>query len=285
MMKNRQITVLVLLFVFKIFLFADSEGIIQDIDYSINWQSRQLEIAVENSISNFSKPIPSIKFNLEKDIEQDLPYLLLKCIETIIIDSKTTGKDYIRKHPTVIASIYNLSSELLKTQSVFTEDLQSLKTKYTLDIYPSIADIFIPHTRISSPQISLNFTPSADFSGIVIYVDEYLPMYGKQSTGMFNPSLFPKIFDEKLNIIVDTVMIDPNVIKNIGTMGFQTLTDSLDIARIGQNPIELKARRIFGINNTDLIISDRDADRILSREHNLDLIRAGKILIIHNNID
>ena len=131
----------------------------------------------------------------------------------------------------------------------------------------------------------MDFIPSADFSGIVIYVDNQLPMYGKQSNGAFSPSLFPRIFDEELNLVVGPLMVDPETIRKAGTVGYQTLSDSLDLARIGQNPLRLKARGIFGTNNTDLIISTREADKILSRQNNLDLITQGKILIIYDHTD
>ncbi|MCK5200842.1 MAG: hypothetical protein KAR21_20950, partial [Spirochaetales bacterium] len=231
------------------------------------------------------KPLPSIKFSTEMGIEKRLNYILLNGIEQLTIDSRTKGEDFVKMHPSLINHIFNLVPSLIKEHSLFTPDFKSLDTKYTLNLYPHITALFIPHSRTSTVTPTMDFIPSADFSGIVIYVDNLLPMYEKQNTGSFSPSLFPKIFDEELNLVIGPLMVDPEVILTIGTVGYQGLSDSLELERTGLNPLKLKARGIFGINNTDLIISTRDADKILSRQNNIDLILQGKILIIYDHID
>lgn len=284
-MAKTRIPVLIFLIVLQVLLYGESHEDEFIVDYSINWKDQQLEFIVTSILSDMTKPLPSIKFSTEKSIEQRLPYILIEGIELLTIDSRTKGEDYIKGHPSVISSIFNMVPSLIKEHSLFAPDLKSLNTKYTLNIYPDIATLFIPHSRTSTVSPTLNFIPSADFSGIVIYVDNKLPMYGKQSTGSFSPSLFPKIFDEELKIVIGPLMVDPEIIKTGGTVGYQALSDSLNLARIGRNPLRLKARGLFGINNTDLIISTREADKILSRQNNLDLILQGKILIIYDHID
>ena len=275
--------VLILFFLIfsQIIVFGDSNIDESSVVYSINWKDQQLEIIITSTFSDMTKPLPSIKFSTEENIKKSLKYILLNGIELVTIDSRTTGEDFIKMHPSIINSIVDIVPSMIKEHSLFSSDFKSLNTKYTLDIYPDIATLFIPHSRTSTVTSTLNFIPSADFSGIVIYVDNMLPMYGKQNTGSFSPSLFPKIFDQELNLVIGPLMVDPEIIKKTGIVGYQGLSDSLDLVRIGRNPLKVKARGIFGINNTDLIISTRDADKILSRQNNIDLILQGKILIIH----
>ncbi len=285
MINSRLFPILIVILLIQPMVHGFTQEMEPLVEYSINWKDQKLEIFITSLLDNSNKPLPSLKFGIESEIIQKLPYILLKGIELIIIDSRTKGENFIKLHPDIIASIFDLSPEIEKINSIFSSNLKLLKTKYTLDIYPYIADLFIPHTRISKLSPKLDFIPSADFTGIVIYVDKQLPMYGKQSKGEFTPSLFPKIYDEKLTLVMGPVMVDPQVIKETGTVGYQTLLESLDLERIGQNPLELKARGIFGINNTDILISNRDADKILTRQSNLDLIKQGKILIIYNDLD
>ncbi len=283
---TKQRLVVFLFLIFSQFLIFGGPFIYDTtVDYSVNWEKQQLEIVIISIFSDITKSLPSVKYSAEKNINKRLNYILLNGIELLTIDSRTKGADFIKMHPYTVNSIFNTVPSMIKEHSLFTPDFKSLNVKYTLNIYPDIAAMFIPHSRVSTVTPILGFIPSADFSGIVIYVDNILPMYGKQNTGSFSPSLFPKIFDEKLNLVIGPLMVDPKRIMESGIVGYQGLSDSLDLTRIGQNPLKIKARKIFGINNTDLIISKRDADKILSRENNIDLITQGKILIIHDHID
>ena len=284
-MTKYRLLVLILLIISHFVVFGDTNIDESTVDYSINWKDQQLEIVIKSIFSDITKPLPSIKFSTEMSIEKRLNYILLNGIEQLTIDSRTKGEDFIKTHPSVIEHIFDIVPSLIKEHSLFTSDFKSLNTKYTLNLYPDIAALFIPHSRTSTMTPTLDFIPSADFSGIVIYVDNLLPMYGKQNKGSFSPSLFPKIFDEGLNLVIGPIIVDPDVILKTGTVGYQGLSDSLELARIGLNPLKIKARKIFGINNTDLIISTRDADKILSRQNNIDLILQGKILIIYDHID
>lgn len=284
MLKTRILVFLVLI-VSQIVVYGDTNIDESTVDYSINWKDQQLEIVIKSTFSDITKPLPGVKFSTEMSIEKRLNYILLNGIEQITIDSRTKGEDFIKTHPSVIDHIFDIAPLLIKEHSLFTPDFKSLDTKYTLNLYPDIAALFIPHSRTSTVTPILDFIPSADFSGIVIHVDNLLPMYGKQNTGSFSPSLFPKIFDEELNLVIGPLMVDPEVVLKTGTVGYQGLSDSLELARIGLNPLKLRARGIFGIYNTDLIISTRDADKILSRQNNIDLILQGKILIVYDRID
>jgi hypothetical protein len=50
--------------------------------------------------------------------------------------------------------------------------------------------------------------------------------------------------------------------------------------RVGELPLLTKARGVFGRNATDLLLSAEVARQLLSRQHNRELLREGKILII-----
>lgn len=285
MINYRSLIIIAVLLSLQISAYGITGNKNSEIEYFFNWREKQLEILITSSLDDTNRPLPSLKFSIETEIKQNLPYILLEGIELLTIDSRTKGEIFIEKHPDVITSVFNLSQELVRVSSLFASNFKTLTIKYTLDIYPYIAELFIQHTRTTRLTPKLDFIPSADFTGIVIYVDEKLPMFGKQSNGSFKPSLFPRIFDEKLNLLMGPLMVDPDIILSFGTIGYQTLTDSLDLERTGLNPLKLKARGIFGINNTDLLISERDADKILSRQKNLDLIKQGKILIIFNDLN
>ncbi len=270
------------LFLSQVFLLSVSGDAETGVDYSFNWVDQQLEIVIKKNIPDMDRALPGIKFRIEKNIEKDLSFILLKGIELLTIDSRTTGKEFIEKYPSVINSIFELTDHIKRTNSLLTRDLKTLIINYTLELNPYLVELFIPHSRPSITTPALGFIPSTDFTGIIIYVDKILPLFGKEGKGNFTPSLFPRVFDKNLNLVIGPLMEDPAAIKSFGAVGYQQPTASPDISRVGQNPLRMKAREIFGINNTDIIISDRDAEMILSRQNNIDLITQGRILIIYN---
>jgi len=280
---KKLIILIFLFFSFLSFNYAETNQNQRFIQYSVKWDSRELKIAITNTLPMSEKSLPSLKSIIENENKIDLPFITLNGIQELTIDSKTNGKEYIKKHPNIIEAILELAADFTKDSSIFSLDFKSLVTTYTINIYPDIAGLFLNHSRTTILTPILDFVPSSSFSGIVIYVDTNLPLYGKHSTGNYTPCLFPRVYNEQLDLIVDPLMVNPEIIKKEGTVGYQTSAKTLDLARIGNSPLKIKARGIFGINNTDLIISTRDAEKILSRMENLELIKQGKILIIYES--
>jgi len=277
---------LILIFLFLFFLsfnYAETNKTQRFIKYSENWDSKEFIIEITNTVPMSGKSLPSLKSIIENENKIDLPYIILNGIQELTIDSKTNGKEYITEHPNTIEAILELAADFTKDSSIFSLNFKTLITTYSINIYPDIAGLFLNHSRTTILTPNLDFVPSSSFSGIVIYVDTNLPLYGKHSTGNYAPCLFPRVYNEQLDLIVDPLMVNPEIIKKEGIVGYQTSAKTLDPARIGNSPLKIKARGIFGINNTDLIISTRDAEKILSRMKNLELIKQGKILIIYES--
>ncbi len=273
--------VLFLILLLQSFGYAETNKNQKIIEYSVKWDRRKFIIAITNTVPMSEKSLPSLKFILENRNRTDLPYIILNGIRKLTIDSKTKGNKYITEHPNTIEAILDLADDFTKESSIFSLDFKSLVTIYSINIYPDIAGLFLNDSRTTMLTPDLNFVPSATFSGIVIYVDAKLPLYGKHSTGNYSPCLFPKVYNEQLDLIAAPLMVNPEIIRKEGTVGYQSSVKTLDLARIGHSPLKIKARGIFGINNTDLIISTRDAEKILSRMENLELIKQGKILIVY----
>ena len=277
---------LLLIFLFLFFLsfnYAETNKNQRFIKYSENWDSKEFIIEITNTVPMSEKSLPSLKSIIENENKIDLPYITLKGIEELTIDSKTNGKEYITDHPNTIEAILDLAADFTKKSSIFSLDFKTLVSTYSINIYPDIAGLFLNHSRTTAITPKLDFIATSSFSGIIIYVDTDLPLYGKHSTGSYTPCLFPRVYNEQLDVIVDPLMVNPEIIKKEGTVAYRTSAKTLDLARIGNSPLKIKARGIFGINNTDLIISTRDSEKILSRKENLELIKQGKILIIYES--
>jgi hypothetical protein len=108
-----------------------------------------------------------------------------------------------------------------------------------------------------------------------------------KSTAQPVPCLFPKIWDNEMNLIYhrnmleshDTPMVHYLPLKDIFQENPSGLSAELrDI--VGERPLRIFARGVFGINPTDLIIERDDAMQIISSEANRRLLSGGKVAII-----
>jgi hypothetical protein len=99
------------------------------------------------------------------------------------------------------------------------------------------------------------------------------------------PALFPKIYDEEMNLIMDKSMCDPDRLRDWGMIAY---SDVLDLRRysyrIGSFPLTLMAKAVFGKNSTDIIISSEAAAEILSKEENRQLLAQARIVVIYEDL-
>jgi len=101
------------------------------------------------------------------------------------------------------------------------------------------------------------------------------------------PCLFPKIWDTDMNLIFEKNMLNPRTsamaryftVKDIFAGGPSGLSGEI-AAVVGNRPLRIFARGVFGTTPTDPIIDRDDALLIISSEENRSLLREGKVAII-----
>ncbi len=246
------------------------------------WTKALWVLSITYPLKNSEKVLPALKSQAEDIISDNLKDIIFDQLQSVVLDSRTTVKDYVKKHPEVIQSIYNLSGNAHRTFSLLSDDMKNVEIQYTIKLYPDIASIFMQHQILTPIEPLLSFYPSTDFSGIVIYVKKALPLFGKNKKGKFVPSLFPRIYTENMRLLMNKYNVSPASIKKWGVAGFRTDLNIRDIEkRAGFTPLRIVARGLFGINNTDIIIPASAAARILSRKSNINLIYSGRIIIVY----
>ena len=84
-----------------------------------------------------------------------------------------------------------------------------------------------------------------------------------------------------MELIYEKNMEDSEIAKKIGVVSYHYSSDEkLYSQRIGNDPLRITAKKIFGINRTDPVISTKDALKILSVPENKELLRQGKVVIL-----
>jgi hypothetical protein len=260
------------------FLSAQSE---LKISSHIDWFTAQFQRDITAPIEEEPNQ-PTGRYKTEQYIARETPVITGQVLQDLRVDSTHMISSLITENPVLLRQLENLSQKMEKVFTTATADRKFLTVRYTFSIFPDLAELIIKHTKpYPSPVIPL-YTSNEDFSGIIIYAAEKLPYQGNvEQQVLLNPCLFPRLYDSSMNLIHSVEMTEPEAVKKWGNAGY---TYSFDLAesreRIGIYPLRTMASMVYGKNRTDLILPDEVVKKLISSEHNRNLLRQGRVVII-----
>jgi len=97
----------------------------------------------------------------------------------------------------------------------------------------------------------------------------------------FTPSAAPKVVDEDGREVYGSAYVDKEWVEKQGIVGYaKSPSDARANSRVSGNPLLVKAIRVGGANNRDLILSNEDARKIRELSKNLNFLDQAKVVII-----
>jgi len=163
--------------------------------------------------------------------------------------------------------------------------MRSFSATYSLGL-DAVAALFLSGARPSSIRAPLQERPTRDYTGIVIYAKGELPVHGESISGKAEPCLFPRVYDDEMSLFLDRTIVAPEVLAGSGevaeggVLGYASTLGVETGKRVGEDPMRIMAKELFGDDRTDYIISREDALRILSSAANRELLRQGKVVVV-----
>jgi hypothetical protein len=207
-------------------------------------------------------------------------------ILSIPVDSSSTVGDYVASGEFSLLKAESYALSARTTPPALTPDMGSMRAAYTISLGGLSAE-FIKNRRPLAPRRVLATLPAAPYTGILIIANGALPLHGTRRTAQTLPCLFPKIWDSDMNLVYDRTMLGSRetIMVNyaVEDLIFQNSPSGLSPeieAIIGNKPLRILARGIYGIRPTDPIIDVEDALAIISSEENRALLRDGKVVIV-----
>lgn len=260
--------------------FAPATGAVES-SSRVDWQKGIFMLTVSYRSDQAASPLPGQRSKAESAIRSHLPALFIEEISKVKIDSRRSIAEAIVESPTLAAELQKLSAAGKVVSSHFTAGLFEFQRIYHYELYPQIASLFISHTRSNPQTEELTYVAGGRYSGIVIYVDDPLEIFGTHTKGSLVPALFPRVYNEKTDLLIDMRMMPPEDLKGKGILRYYH-TSQLDAiqSRVGEVPMYVHATALFGVHSTDLIVSRRAARKIKASRHTLSLIKEGKIAIV-----
>ena len=245
-----------------------------------NWETAQVDSKITIDLNKSGLYLPTDRNAAIRLIQQNRSSLLKNAYLSVLVDSSHRIGNYLAEEKISFTDINTVISNGTSTAPILSQELQTAIV-YHQNPLQGLANLFVKHNAPYTPSFFPLGTASKVYTGILIDARGQLPVHGEYSSEQLNPCLFPKIWNKNMNLIYEKNIVDPAQAKKRGIVLYTgTLDESNYRDRIGTEPLRIIARGVFGDNRTDPIISNEDAERILAKKENIELLRQGKIVIV-----
>lgn len=244
----------------------------------MDWPKQTLYIDLAIPISG---PLLETRYTVNNIIEQNLSSWLYQSIKEIQINSSNTLEDLWETGQ--LPSLSFFQQLLQKDRAVFHSDFKTFQNRYSLPLLPKFINLFGSRVQRPIPPNLLGQSNEAAYTGLIIYARDPMPLHGEQGISKhIVPALFPKIYDADMRLIFDEKNPEEPFLRKWGAVLYQKEFDEEKVrSRIGPTPLRIKAVGLFGSVPTDLLITSKDADKILSNETARKALRECRIVFIY----
>jgi len=275
--KNKYI-VSVLLIAVAAFSFAQTKNMQSTSD--IDWTTQKFSSTITLDVEKAGINMPSGRATAVERINMQTPLLVKDALLSVKVNSFTELEDLVLHEDITLEQLSQIIDNGDSTPSYFSRESKNLQVAHSISLH-DISAMILSHQHTYRPKQPMDRIASRAYTGIVIDARGMLPVHGEFITESAEPCLFPRIWDDTMSLLYEHNMIQPEVIKQSGVVSYGYISDLTSYAnRIGEDPLVIKARQIYGTNRTDPVISRSDALRILSVPENIDLLNQGKVVIL-----
>lgn len=284
-----------LLFIFSFFafinLFGNSFPAYSETGNSINssnlsskskvdWTEKKFTSEILLDTKNAGISLPAGRNSAESIIKIKTPALLKSPVLSLFVDSASYLGDVVLNGTITLEQITEIVETAKQSPAIFSQDGKTAATTNIIDMN-KIGNLLVRHKYPYTPEEPIDIIPSRAYSGIIIDARGALPVHGEFVSSEVFPAFFPAVWDEDMNLIYEKNIAEKKVVQEKGLVQYGWNSDfSLYDERAGQDPLYIKALRVYGRNRTDPIIRKRDALKILTVEENRKLFAEGKVVIL-----
>ncbi|HUX22262.1 MAG TPA: hypothetical protein VMW69_13550, partial [Spirochaetia bacterium] len=179
----------------------------------VDWQHNKITIDATVDVSSLGAMLPDARSKAQELIRKDRATMIDRALFGIQADSFHTVGDLAASSPQVLTALQGLIGAPDEQYAKMSSDLTGVTVRYQVPIFPNLGQIFVNQVRPNPPSQLLSYVPTTVFSGIVIYAKGKLPIHGETREGSLVPSLFPRIWDQNMDLLASANTIDPEVLK------------------------------------------------------------------------
>jgi hypothetical protein len=246
----------------------------------LDWRQGTMVAVVEMDLVASGIRLPSGRSEAERAITRIAPDLVRNTVVSIVLDSYRTVNDSLDDGSIDPETLRDFIESGQRLDTVMSSDMARMRASYSWNL-AKLAGLYVRHTIPTALPEADRFVPTRAYTGIIIYVQGEYAVRGEHRPGRLVPSLFPRIYDDQMNLILSRNHVDPAALRARGIAAFAIgLDDPVIEFRTGDDPLRIMAYQIFGTLRTDTIITRTDALKILGDPANRELIRTGRIVFV-----
>ena len=247
---------------------------------TVDWTKPAFFSTAELNIAKSNIILPSGRGAASTILETKIPLLVKDPLLSLPVDSSKKLGDTVLQDTLSLEEITQIIQDGKKTAPVYSNENDSIIINHTIKLN-DISSKLVKHNIPYKPETPIEKTASRVYTGIIIDARGILPVQGEFVTSTGNPCLFPKVWNENMELIYEKNIENSKTAKEQGIVSYHWSSDeNLYRDRIGNDPLRITAKKIFGINRTDPVISNKDALKILSLDENRELLKKGKVIIL-----
>jgi hypothetical protein len=280
-----------LLLLFPGFGFSENHDVRYQV--TVDWEKGVLTLQMTVPVALDTAVFPQARGAAEKKIEEARGGFFIHALQEVRLDSSATVGEFLAAtgrpdgRGAYLADLEELAGRGMKLHSVVSRDFRELSVTYAYAFYGPAGVItpLVVHDRPHPLPEMPGYYPTRPFTGLVIYARGTYQAFGKNTRVSCKPALHPRIFylseRKTMEPVLDYEMVDPVVLKSTGMLSYVRSADpAAYVERAGDNPLTVTAYAIYGTEDTDIVIAEDAARRLLSSEANRRLLREGRVAVI-----
>ncbi len=259
---------------------VDTKKAVMTSSSKVDWSKSTLTSDITLDTFKAGIPMPSGKAVSMNRIQMELPVLVKDPLLSLYADDTRTLGDLVLEGNLTLDALTRIIDESKKTPPYFMNATNSLKTTDTINLH-KIGALLVKHRTPYVQDKPIERISSRAYTGIVIDARGVIPVQGEHVKSEVYPCLFPKIWNENMDLIYERNMVLPEIAKEKGIVDYLPGQGSnKKTERAGSDPLWITARKVYGVNRCDPVISKEDYLRITTVPANLELLKQGKIVIL-----
>ena len=246
----------------------------------IDWQTKRIDSTATLDARAAGIILPEGREIAAGLIRDNFPDLASPALFSVLVDSSTTLGSAVKEGDVSLNEALGLIDSAEKTPLWFSRDLRRGSVSAAIGL-SSLERLFVRHQTAYRPRRPLETIATRTYTGIVIDARGQLPIHGEFTESKLYPALFPKVWSGDMRRVYERNMVRPEIARRDGIVAYATSHDDESCtARVGSDPLYIRATGVYGIFRTDPIIARRDYLRIFCDEGNLRLLEQGKVVIL-----